>query len=159
MIQNQIRALLKYDPNDPDWKWTSAFVECVPDKDVFEALFPVAIREQSSGEAVLAAAIVLRRRHPHCPLSCVDAVRALLEEWDVNVEEVPFYLVEQFGGETVRESLAEIERQALSEPHLARLKAVEYWIGIHEGRMEWRSRSKPKVADGPNGDSALAQAS
>ncbi len=121
MLQGQIRTLLRYDPNDPDWKWTSAFVECVPDKDAFDALFPIAIRAQTSGETVLAAAIVLRRRKPQSSLPCSAVVRALLQEWDVSIDELPFYLVESFGAETVRDAIAEVEKDFLTEAQSTRL--------------------------------------
>src|SRR4051794_39619373 len=70
----------------------------VPADTLFDALFPMAVREQGAANGPVAmSAYVLHAMNPTCPLPVDDAVAALLSSWDVSIEEVPWYLVKQFG--------------------------------------------------------------
>ncbi len=98
---------------------------------VFRALFPIASRSQSLGPAA-GAAWLLRHVNPRCPLTCLDATRDLLRDWDISIEEVPFYLAEQFTSASVREAVAVLRRSFREEDQLRRLSTIEYWLGCFD---------------------------
>src|SRR5436190_128401 len=77
----------------------------------FRALFPFAAHSQENGPAA-PAAWLLRRVNPKCPILCRQAVEEMLTDWDVSIEEVPFYLAEQFGVEAVRSTVAQLRSTA-----------------------------------------------
>src|SRR4030095_9551627 len=78
----------------------------VPSSVLFDALFPIAVREQGQASGPVAmSAYALHALNPPCRLSVDDAVAALLPSWDISIEEVPWYLVKQFGREAVVESV------------------------------------------------------
>jgi hypothetical protein len=94
---------------------------------VFGALYPWATRRQGLGPAA-GAAWLLHRVNPRCPLSCLDATRELLADWDVSLEEVPRYLAAQFGAAHVRDAVATLRDMTRDAEAQARLRAIEYWV-------------------------------
>jgi hypothetical protein len=79
----------------------------------FRILFPIAVKSQSDDFPVLDAALLLHRLSPECPISCEDAVRALLPGWDISIEQVPFYLAARFGPARVFQAVANLSRKSL----------------------------------------------
>jgi hypothetical protein len=96
---------------------------------VFEAIFPVAAAAQSKGPAYRAACLLFVLK-PGCPIPCKEAIRALLPDWDISIEEVPWYLALWFGRETMREAVAELGKEPLDQEQRVRLNTVQYWIDI-----------------------------
>lgn len=139
----EVRSRLDYDSRDPDYRNTADLLKSEPDEVVFEALFPIAVHSQSAGPA-WPAAILLCGRRPRCPLSCQEAIRALLNDWDVSIEEVPFYLIGQFGVEEVGEAIARLRRTDISEFQIRMLDAVAYWVKIW---VEWKVGEKAANAE------------
>jgi len=127
----QIQALLDYNPADPDYLQASKLLEHESDEKAFDALFPLAVRSQEEAPA-WPAAVLLWRRKPKCRKPCARAVAELLDDWDVSIEEVLFYLVSQFGAQMVREAIVQIRETRLSDSQLSRLQAVEYWVVMWE---------------------------
>jgi hypothetical protein len=74
------------------------------------------------------AALLLRRVNPKCPISCRDAIQEMLTDWDVSIEEVPFYLAEQFGVPKVLATLDEIGSTVSDETQTTLLGTVRYWL-------------------------------
>jgi hypothetical protein len=74
------------------------------------------------------SAYALHALNPSCRLSVDDAVAALLPAWDISIEEVPWYLVKQFGREEVLESVERLRARESDEMALTRLKTIEYWV-------------------------------
>jgi hypothetical protein len=113
-----------------DLKPLVADLAAVPGSVLFDALFPVAVREQGQASGPVAmSAYVLHALNPPCPFSVDDAVAALLPSWDISIEEVPWYLVKQFGREPVIESVERLRARETDQTALTRLKTIKYWVG------------------------------
>src|ERR1051325_8929523 len=74
---------------------------------LFRGLFPVAADSQTNGPAYPAAWLLYKLKPP-CVISCREAVTSLLPHWDVSIEEVVFYLAEQFGVSTMKATIEEL---------------------------------------------------
>jgi hypothetical protein len=99
-------------------------------REVFEALFPIAADAQWHGPAYRAAALLFVLK-PACPIPCKDAIRAMLPNWDVSIEEVPWYLAGQFGQEAIRQALEQLRQEPLDHEQKVRLGTVQYWTDIY----------------------------
>jgi len=97
----------------------------------FEVLFPLAVKAQHHAPSSPAAEL-LRELSPVCSLSCEDAVRALLPEWDVSIREVPFYLAARFGLERVRQAVNHLGPRIASDSEKRSLQTVAYWLDRYE---------------------------
>ncbi|HYE18252.1 MAG TPA: hypothetical protein VEA69_07395 [Tepidisphaeraceae bacterium] len=97
---------------------------------LFDALFPVAVREQgeSSGPVAMSA-YALHALNPPCGLPIDDAVASLLPSWDVSIEEVPWYLAKQFGRDAVLAAVGRLRARQGDDAAMARLRTIEYWVG------------------------------
>ena len=95
----------------------------------FAILWPLAVASQDSGPAFPAAAL-LYRLNPPCPMSCSDAVACLLPDWDISIEEVPWYLVAQFGRANVIHAAEELSKRCTSDLETTLLSTVIYWAGL-----------------------------
>jgi len=74
----------------------------------------------------------LRELSPCCQLSCEEAVRRLLPDWDVSLEDVPFYLAVRFGPARIREAIAAIEPKLAAQSTKKQLRTVLYWLETYE---------------------------
>jgi hypothetical protein len=101
------------------------------DAQQFDILFPVAVKQQWNAPSYTAA-LLLRELSPACPFSCEDAVRALLPEWDVSIEEVPFYLAARFGPTRIRQAIANLEPGVTDKSEKVNLETVAYWLDAYE---------------------------
>jgi hypothetical protein len=97
----------------------------------FRSLFQFAAHSQLHGPAA-PAALLLLRINPHCPISCADAVREMLTDWDVSIEEVPFYLAEQFGVARVRATVADLRTSTADQNQISTLRTIDYWLDRYE---------------------------
>ena len=101
----------------------------VPDPILFAALFPIAVREQGEASGPVAmSAYSLYALNPVCPLHVDAAVGSLLASWDVSIEEVVWYLANQFGRGEVLASVARLRMQQSDAMALKVLDTIEYWI-------------------------------
>ncbi len=120
--------------------------------EAFRALFPTACHSQLLGPAA-GAAWLLRRVNPRCPISCLEATRALLIDWDISIEEVPFYLAEQFGTAAVREAVSVLRTSSRDENQLVNLSTIEYWLRSYDEMQAAKAREQcAEPGDEPNGD-------
>jgi hypothetical protein len=107
--------------------------------ETFHALFRFAAHSQDLGPAA-PAALLLLMVNPRCPISCKEAIQEMLIDWDASIEELPFYLADQFGLAKVRATMAEM-RPANTEYHKATyLDTIEYWLCRYEEVKEYKSR-------------------
>ena len=97
----------------------------------FEILFPVAVKAQHHAPSWPAAKL-LRELSPACPLSCEDAVRALFAEWNVSIEEVPFYIASRFGVARVRQAIEQLASERVTDSEKQQLQTVAYWTDCYE---------------------------
>lgn len=124
--------------------------------DAFRALFPFASRSQSLGPAA-GAAWLLRRVNPTCPVTCLDATRELLTDWDISIEEVPFYLAQQFGSPAVREAISLLRQSVSDKDHSQTLSTIEYWLGCFDEMQAWEAQEKiVEPCAAPNVDPAAS---
>ncbi len=114
--------------------------------EVFQALFPIAVEPQWHGPAYRAACLLFVLK-PACPILCKDAIRLMLANWDVSIEEVPWYLAGQFGKELIRQSIEELSKEPLDDEQKVKLSTVQYWTDIYFAlkpqqlqRAEWRAQ-------------------
>jgi hypothetical protein len=63
---------------------------------------------------------------------CEDAVRALLPDWDISIEEVPFYLAARFGSPRVRQAVQFVGQDATSPSEKQMLSTILYWLGCYD---------------------------
>jgi hypothetical protein len=99
---------------------------------IFDALFPIAVREQGPASGPVAfSAVVLHALNPPCRLSVDDAVASLLPSWDISIEEVPWYLAKQFGRDAILASVERLRAQQRDQTALTRLRTIEYWVGLY----------------------------
>jgi hypothetical protein len=112
---------------------------------VFEALFPVAANSQGNGPAYRAACLLFVLKSA-CPIPCKEAIRALLRNWDISIEEVPWYLAGLFGREAMREAVEELSQEPLDREQHVRLNTVRYWTDIFFGLAPERLRELKRRA-------------
>jgi hypothetical protein len=87
----------------------------------------VAIEEQEL------AGFLLRWSARPCPLPIADVLLKLLKGWNLSVEEVPWYLVDQFGSQEVLERLQELIPSISSSEKLRRLDTLAFWVRNYKG--------------------------
>jgi hypothetical protein len=102
---------------------------CEPET-LFSTLFPNAIQRQERGLGVAFSAYVLYELNPPCPLNLEDAIRKVINGWDVSIEEVPWYLTNQFGFEAVVACAEEIHKCESDAAARTALEAFIYWVRV-----------------------------
>ena len=111
---------------------------------VFEVLFPLACASRGGH---FYAHILLYLKVP-CQLSCKEAVRRLSQsEWDVSLEEVPWYLVDRFGAEAVYQSVNELEQEDEIQEYRnmeAAWSAVHFWQGMRLQEYMKAEEARPR---------------
>jgi hypothetical protein len=80
------------------------------------------------GDAQEYAGRLLLRLKPKPPYDAKQTTRLLLSHWDVSVEQVPWYLVAVFGEGTLKDCLAELEREAKISARVA--ETVRFWLRV-----------------------------
>jgi hypothetical protein len=65
-----------------------------------------------------------------CASELSKTIRALLPNWDISIEEVPWYLAGQFGEATFRQAIEDLNREALDHRQRVSLDTVLYWADI-----------------------------
>lgn len=119
-----------------------AFVERMrqlDDDDLYRLLFPLATSGQWECPVAFGAALLLYEIKPACPVPCKEAVRGLFGNWDVSIEEVPWYLRVVFGRHRVLEVIQELLHEPLSDHQVSRLRTIGYWLFIPEAeRSAWK---------------------
>ena len=51
-------------------------------------------------------------------------------DWFISIEELPWYVVKQFGLTEVLDAVADVRSEPLSEIQLAYLRTIEYWVKL-----------------------------
>ncbi len=127
MKREDIRAALETALEQGQFKELIQTLRVVDQTELFYGLFPLAVLHQWNGPSY-AAAFLLLELEPPCPLSCADAIRAMVPQWDVSIEEVPMYLMTQFGKVQMRQVIADLSGQAGSEDERTLLRVIGYWL-------------------------------
>lgn len=110
---------------------------CVDQTLLFDTLFPVSIRRQGIDNGPVAfSAYVIHAINPPCRLPPSEALSQMVQhEWDISIEEVPWYLANQFGADKVLKCVDDALNEQTDEGARVRLKTVRYWVD--------RNRKKP----------------
>ncbi len=116
-----------------------SFIATQPSDFTFHALFELSCRGLSA-VACTSASTLLDLNIP-CPISCVNIVRDIaMSNWNVSLEQLPWYAVRQFGIDTVRESVAAVRQEALTQEQWVLLDTILYWAPL------WKPTPEPPVA-------------
>lgn len=103
---------------------------------LFKTLFPIATKRQDVENGPVAfCAYTLYNLNPTCAIAAEDAIQMLIgNEWDVSIEEVPWYLTNQFGLECVNRCVQELQRITTDEEACVRLRTILYWSALTPDR-------------------------
>jgi hypothetical protein len=95
----------------------------------FHALFELSTR--GLGAEACTSANVLLDLNINCPISCVEIVRDIaMSTWNVSLEQLPWYAVKQFGLQHVRDCVATIRQESLTQDQWVLLDTIEYWAPL-----------------------------
>ncbi len=125
------------------------------DQDVFDVLFARACALDESPDFGLQniAGHLLLCSKPRCPISCPKACRIISRsDWNVSVQEVPWYLASFFGTEAVYLSMNELEQETDVQEARAAVEACWKMHTFHKGTVrqfaEWyRERQQEAPRD------------
>ncbi|MCA8990955.1 MAG: hypothetical protein KDA88_03205 [Planctomycetaceae bacterium] len=100
---------------------------------LFDTLFPYAVKRQGINNGLVAfSAYVIHAINPPCPITPSVALSEMVRhEWDISIEEVPWYLANQFGADEVLACVACALDNQPDDSARTRLKSVRYWIGLN----------------------------
>ena len=103
---------------------------------LFEALFPIATKRQEIENGPVAfSAYALHNLNPPCSIAAEDAFKMLIDnEWDISIEEVPWYLTNQFGSERVNQCVQQLQRVMIDDEACVRLRTILYWSALTPDR-------------------------
>lgn len=93
------------------------------DSELFEILWPEAIKSQSVERNVLLSALTLYSLNLKCPIKLNNALLQMYDEWEISIEEVPWYLVNQFSKEEIIETIFELNLE-----NDAKGRTIIYWV-------------------------------
>lgn len=63
----------------------------------------------------------------------------MLIGWDVSIEEVLFYLAEQFGIAQALTAVTELESMVSVQGQIATLDTIRYWLGCYQALLDSRA--------------------
>ncbi len=78
-------------------------------------------------QQALAGSLLLRLRPP-CPLAAREAIRNVLDGWEVSVEELPWYLALACGDDAIWTAMTQLEAEPLSDRQRLVLHTFRYWL-------------------------------
>lgn len=99
----------------------------IDSNELFDFLWRRAVKPQSAGGHVLISALTLYKLNIACSLTAEQAIEQMCLGWDVSLEEVPWYLANQFSKEEIVELTKKMHFE--KEEQNTRLKTISYWIG------------------------------
>lgn len=139
MTIDELTAAVREATRAKNWPPLVERMRQLGDDALFHLLFPLATSAQLDCPLAYSAALLLHQIKPDCPVPCKEALRGLFGDWDISIEEVPWYLRDVFGRQRVLEAIAELLQEPLSDIQVRRLQTVEYWLGVPEPeRSSWR---------------------
>lgn len=115
-------------------QWSAVLARSSP-SEVFSALYFIFLDESRPRTNWLDqeyAGILLFHVKPRCEHDAVAVIGGALRNYNVSVEELPWYFAEALGGEVVREAIAELGRRDLPEKERDSLETFLYWLKVKE---------------------------
>ncbi len=99
---------------------------------LFKTLFPIATKQQGVENGPVAfSAYTQYNLDPPCAIAAEDAIQVLIgNEWDISIEEVPWYLTNQFGYECVKRCVQDLQCTMTEDEVCVRLRTILYWAAL-----------------------------
>jgi hypothetical protein len=109
-----------------------SFKQVFGERALFDALFiPFVTRGDSAdsyGDQQIAGSFLLEFL-PECTLSLADAIRGSLSNWNLSVEELPFYFCRKFGYDAVAATIESISiDDSLDDVERDAVRTLQYWM-------------------------------
>lgn len=103
---------------------------------LFKTLFPIATKRQGVANVQVAfSAYTLYNLDPPCNIAAGDALQMLIgNEWDISIEEVPWYLTNQFGYECLKRCVQDFQCTMTEDEACVRLRTILYWSALTPDR-------------------------
>lgn len=76
------------------------------------------------------AGLILKKLQPKTTIDPKVILNPILKNWNKSVEELPFWLKNNYGIETLKNALSEIEDQNVSEIITDKISTMKWWLGI-----------------------------
>lgn len=76
------------------------------------------------------AGIILNKLKPKTEIDLNIVLKSTIENWNESVEEFPFWLKENYGLESVKNTLTEFDTQKLNEIQIEKIQTMKWWLKI-----------------------------
>ncbi|MCD9575531.1 hypothetical protein [Flavobacterium soyae] len=76
------------------------------------------------------AGIILKKINPKTEESAASILSRILKNWNRSVEELPFWLKDNYGIETIKQVFSELEKTNLTALESEKLKTMKWFLGI-----------------------------
>lgn len=137
MLRNEITELIveranKYGPNNPQQiKQLSFSLAKVDSEEVFYGLYEVfkSIPGQDYMSQELAGKILFKVR-PRLHLDLIPIIQGVLNNWNVSVEQLPYYFRDLCGIEVVAQAIERIDIAELNEKQKNSLETMKWWLRL-----------------------------
>jgi hypothetical protein len=104
------------------------------DKLIFDFFWSRAIKKQNNNEKVAFSAVALRELNPKCQINLELALKQICSDWDISIEEVPWYLCNQFTNSEINHQIDQVKFD--DETMNKRLDIIRFWINIPQHKIK-----------------------
>ncbi|AUC75694.1 hypothetical protein [Olleya sp. Bg11-27] len=73
---------------------------------------------------------ILEKLKPKSDIDLLVVLKSTIGNWNKSVEEFPFWMIENYGIESVKNKLTDLETQNLTVIELDKLKTIKWWLKI-----------------------------
>jgi hypothetical protein len=153
-IVTKIRAAVDQYPgglNPQQFKQLQLALVRVPKEDVFESLYSIFLdesRPEKRFQDQSYAGKLLLAEKPPCFREPLCAIRDVLGNWDVSIEELPWYFAALYGTQSVCRMLVQLALEQLTHEQRNDLITFGWWLGGQEFSSTLRNKAQPSPAGG-----------
>ncbi|MCV2486412.1 hypothetical protein OD917_15870 [Flavobacterium sp. SH_e] len=76
------------------------------------------------------AGIILNKLKPKTEIDLNIVLKSTIENWNKSVEEFPLWLKENYGFESLKNTLSEFDSQKLNDIQTEKIKTMKWWLKI-----------------------------
>jgi len=76
------------------------------------------------------AGIILKKLNPKTKVSIESILGRTLKNWNKSVEELPFWLKDNYGIEALKKAFSEMENSTLTELEADKINTMRWWLNI-----------------------------
>ena len=116
----RIRQFIVRLNNTSDEIIASGVIEVFKNKDRSKTLY---IDQKYAGK-------ILEQFNPESDLELGTILKSTIENWNKSVPEFPFWLRKNYGSDTLRKEIIQLETQQLTDVELDKLKTLKWWLKI-----------------------------